>query len=304
MTLKQLQAFLALASTGSFAEAAATLYLSQPALSLIMKGFEDQLGGKLFERSTRHVALTAEGQAFLPVARQLLVQWQTAEEDLRLRFALKRGKVAIAAMPFFAATALPELLKRFKTHYPQLQVEIHDVIAEKVVELVASGAIELGITFEPPALNELCFTPLYQDRFIAILPPDLPVAQSSISWQQLLQNDFITLQQPSGIRRTIEAALAASGIALQVAYDCQQLATVGQLVANKFGVAVVPALCARQMSLLGVQCLPLVEPCIEKTVGVLSRPPARLSGAAKALLHEISVASINDFSTAANVNML
>ena len=292
MTVKQLQAFLAVASCGNFADAAARMFLSQPALSLIIKGFEDELGGKLFLRSTRRVQLTAEGAAFLPKAKELITHWQNTTEDLRLRLALKKGKIAVAAMPYFAATALPALLKRFKCAYPELQVEIHDVVAENVVELVRSGAIELGVTFKPNALNGLEFSPLYSDRFVAVLPADYEITTPIITWTKLLESDFITLQHPSGIRSSIESELEKVGIHLTVAYDCHQLATVGQLVANNFGVAVVPSLCIKQMKALGLLCLPITEPAIEKSVGLLSRPPDTLSAAARAM-HNIVLTSFN-----------
>ena len=290
MTLKQVQAFLAVAASGNFADAAQTMFLSQPALSLIIKAFEEELGGKLFLRSTRRVELTAEGEAFLPRARELLAHWHSTTEDLRLRMALKKGKIAVAAMPYFAATALPSLLKRFKRSYPDLQIEIHDVVAEKVVELVQAGSIELGITFEPTALNGLEFAPLYRDRFVAVLPADYQTSGNRISWRELLTSDFITLQHPSGIRSSIEAELAKEGIEFTVAYDCHQLATIGQLVANDFGVAVIPSLCSKQMNDLGLKCLPITEPVIEKSVGLLSRPKNLLSVAAQAM-YELALKS-------------
>lgn len=284
MTVKQLRAFLALASTLNFAEAAAKLCLSQPALSLLLKNLEQRIGGRLFNRNTRQVNLTAEGAAFLATAKTLLANWEDAEEELRLRFALQHGKLVLAAMPFFAATLLPELLGIFRQRFPQISIEVHDVLAERVTELVQQGRIELGITFEPEPATDLQFFPLYQDQFIAIVPADLVKPHTSLTWQQLLQHDFITLQQPSGIRRSVMQALAQAGIELQVSFEAHQLATVGRMVSSGLGVAVVPSLCRQQMQEQGVQCLAITEPAIIKTVGVLCQPRSRLSAAANAML--------------------
>lgn len=82
MSVKQLRAFLAVAHTLNFAHASERLNLSQPALSLTIKALEDALGGPLLQRSTRKVALTQEGETFLPMARQLLADWDNVEEAM------------------------------------------------------------------------------------------------------------------------------------------------------------------------------------------------------------------------------
>lgn len=85
-------AFLAVAHTLNFAHASERLNLSQPALSLTIKGLEEVLGGSLLQRSTRKVTLTQEGEIFLPMARQLLADWDNAEEAMRQSFTLQREK--------------------------------------------------------------------------------------------------------------------------------------------------------------------------------------------------------------------
>lgn len=159
MSVKQLRAFLAVAHTLNFAHASERLNLSQPALSLTIKGLEEVLGGPLLQRSTRKVTLTQEGEIFLPMARQLLADWDNAEEAMRQSFTLQRGKISIAAMPSFAANVLPEVLKAFRDRYAAINVTVHDVINEQVIEMVREGRVEMGIAFEPAPTNNLLFTP-------------------------------------------------------------------------------------------------------------------------------------------------
>lgn len=111
MTVKQIRAFLAVAHSLSFALACERLHLSQSALSLTIKALEEGLGGRLFTRNTRNVALTPEGEALLPLARRLIADWDNAEDELRQRFTLQRGRVTVAAMPSFAGNLLPPILK-------------------------------------------------------------------------------------------------------------------------------------------------------------------------------------------------
>lgn len=284
MTVKQIRAFLAVAHSLSFALACERLHLSQSALSLTIKALEEGLGGRLFTRNTRNVALTPEGEALLPLARRLIADWDNAEDELRQRFTLQRGRVTVAAMPSFAGNLLPPILKRFRARYPQVNVTVNDVVNEQVLEMVRDREVELGVAFEPQDSTSLLFTPLYIDRFVAVVPKDSPLAQRSrIDWQTLLQEPFITLQRPSTVRVMLEDHLRARGVQLPVEFESHQLATVGRMVASGLGVSAVPALCAQHMRELGGHCLTLDDPVVERAIGVLTKPGEELSTAAQAL---------------------
>ena len=278
MSVKQLRAFLAVAHTLNFAHASERLNLSQPALSLTIKGLEEALGGALLQRSTRKVTLTQEGELFLPMARQLLADWDNVEEAMRQSFTLQRGKMSVA-------NVLPEALKAFRDRYAGVNVTVHDVINEQVIEMVREGRVEMGIAFEPSPTHNLLFTPLAVDRFVAIVPRQSPLAKKKqLTWQELLTLDFITLQRPSAVRLMLEEALARSGRQLDVALESHQLVTVGRMVASGLGGSAVPALCKTQMTSLGAVCIPLSDPPIEKCVGAIHAGHMPLSKAAQALL--------------------
>ena len=284
MTVKQLRAFLAVAQSLSFAQACERLHLSQPALSLAIKNLEESLGGQLLTRTTRSVRLTPEGETLLPIARRLLVDWDNTEELLRQHFPLQLGKVAVAAMPSFAGNRLPAALKAFRDAYPRVNVAVHDVINERVMEMVRERRVELGVAFEPAALDGLQFTPLYNDRFLAVVPASSELARrDALSWADLLGQPFIALQRPSAVRLLLEDSIAALHGKLPVAFESHQLATVGRMVAEGLGVSAVPSLCRGQMEELGARCLPLNEPQVERRVGLLHLAGHQLSSAAQAM---------------------
>ncbi|WP_338525275.1 LysR substrate-binding domain-containing protein [Pseudomonas batumici] len=284
MTVKQLRAFLAVAQSLSFAVAGERLYLSQSALSLTIKALEEGLGGRLFSRNTRNVALTPEGEVLVPLARRLIADWDNVEDELRQRFTLQRGRVTLAAMPSFAGNLLPPILKTFRARYPQVNVTVNDVINEQVLEMVREGLVELGVAFEPQQGSSLAFTPLYIDRFVAVVPTDSPwVDQAEIDWHTLLTQPFITLQRPSTVRVMLEEHLRARDMSLPVEFESHQLATVGRMVASGLGVSAVPALCIGQMRELGARCITLRDPVVERAIGVLTKPGHELSAAAQAL---------------------
>lgn len=278
MTVKQLRAFLAVAQSLSFAQAGERLHLSQPALSLAIKSLEESLGGPLLERTTRSVSLTPEGETLLPLALRLLADWDNTEELLRQHFTLQLGKVSIAAMPSFAGNLLPLVLKTFRERHPRVNVAVHDVINEQVLEMVRNRRVELGIAFEPESLENLEFTPFYSDRFVAVVPTGSPLSgQERISWRELLGEPFITLQRPSAVRLLLEESVAAEHGRLPVAFESHQLVTVGRMVAQGLGVSAVPTLCIQQMQELGARCLPLYAPQVQRRVGLLRLSEHKLS---------------------------
>lgn len=284
MNVKQLRAFVAVAECLSFAQAGERLHLSQPALSLTIKSLEESLGGQLLMRSTRSVSLTPEGEVLLPKARQLLADWDNTEELLHQHFTLQLGKVSLAAMPSFASSRLPAALQVFRRLHPRVNVAVHDVINEEVLEMVRQRRVELGIGFEPEPGHSLHFTPFCVDRFVAVVAADSPLAgRQVLQWSELLGEDFIALQRPSAVRLLLEQSIAAQHGRLAVAFESHQLATVGRMVASGLGVSAVPALCIQQMQELGACCIALEGPRIERRIGLMTLAGQQLSVAAQAL---------------------
>ena len=280
--INQVIAFKTVAQTGSFADAAIELHLSQPALSIAIRNLEETLGGKLLSRTTRSVTLTPEGKAFYPVARRLLSDWEQSMQDVRNHFALQRGKFEIAAMPTFTTNHLPTILKQFHKDYPSINVTIHDVIAENVIEMVREGRCELGVAFEPLDARDLSFVPLYQDRFILVLTNGHPLLEKKqIRWTDMLKYNHILLQRPASIRQHIDQALLDRGIKLQPTFETHQLGSAGQLVKQGLGISVVPDTSRAQMQMLGLVCREISSPVITHKVGMIKHRQKPLSTAAQ-----------------------
>ncbi len=283
MNVKQLRSFLAVAETLSFVIASERLHTSQSALSMAIKGLEESLGGKVFVRTTRSVQLTPEGESLLPLARKLLADWDSVHDELQQRFSLGIGKVSIAAMPSFAINVLPRALKQFRALHPKISVQVHDVINEDVIDMVQIGEVELGIGFKPyPA--SLAFEPLFNDQFVAIVPPGSGFeGEERVEWEALLQHPFISLQKPSAVHAYLEDSLRDSPLVLKTELEAHQLSTVGKMVATGLGVSVVPALCTPQMEALGAKVLKLKDARLEQPVGLIWHRERERSAAIHAL---------------------
>lgn len=124
MELFQLRYFLAVAEHLSFTRAAKTLNLSQPPLSQQIKRLEDELGGELFQRSSRMVRLTDLGEAFLPRARSILLQTDDAAQEIRARTGLEKGVLRVGASGALAYHLLPLLIVEYRALYPNIDLHI------------------------------------------------------------------------------------------------------------------------------------------------------------------------------------
>ena len=136
---RQWRAFLALAVQKSFTRAAVLLHLSQLAFSALAGSLEEVMGQGLFDRSTRHVDLSSEGQVFEAAARRVLAEFETAVGGARDRAALRRGRAAVALLPSLAASWLPDVLARYRADYPGVDIEVQDVLSQACVEAVRRG---------------------------------------------------------------------------------------------------------------------------------------------------------------------
>ncbi|MGY6625013.1 LysR family transcriptional regulator [Acinetobacter johnsonii] len=241
MTLKQLKAFLVLARTLNYANAANELCLSQSALSLSIKTLEEELGGKLFKRNTRRVEITTEGQSLIPYAKKLLANWEDMEKDVKQRFKLNRGTLNIASMPFATHAVLPAVMHDFSQLHPNISFSIHDITNEKIIEKVQEGIFEIGICFEPKANDQLIFQPIFNEDFLALLPKHHVLAkQKSVTWLELCSCPFVTLQNPSIIRHVIEEHCAALQVVLDLKVECHQISSLSHFVAYGMGVSAIP----------------------------------------------------------------
>src|SRR3989338_5989400 len=130
VTLRQLRAFVALAKTCSFTEAAASLHVTQSALSGLIKELEQTLGVQVVNRSTRKVGLAEVGREFYPLAARLLQDLDGALDTIADLKALKRGLVRIAAPQLMSASVLPEVIAGFRQQHPDIEIRLLDCMVE------------------------------------------------------------------------------------------------------------------------------------------------------------------------------
>lgn len=285
MTLKQLRAFLALAKTLNFVSASLELNVSQSALSLTIKSLEDELGGKLFSRSTRKVEITQEGKSLIPHAQKLLMSWQDMEYDLKEKFKLNNSLLNIAVMPHISQIFLPGVIDNFSYLHPEIRLSFYDLTNLSVWEKVRDGIFELGICFEPDQFAGLEFYPLYREEFVLIVQKDhLLTHKEKISWVEILKNPLITLPYPSILRRLIEQYSFSYNQQLNIKVECFDYLLMTNLVESGLGLSIIPKSFCKEIRYKNIKIIEIENDNFSPTIGIVHRKNLELSDIASKFL--------------------
>jgi DNA-binding transcriptional LysR family regulator len=279
-----LQAFVSIATLGSFARAADELFLTSPALTRRLGNLESQLGVKLLERTTRSVSLTQAGADFLPRARQLLDELALAFNEISTSGRSRSGTVTLACVPTVGVQFLPALLREYGRVHPGNRVRILDHSSHGVGEAVQKREAEFGISMADAHFSDLDSTPVLRDRFALVCRKDHPLARRArLRWEDLREHPLIVPGAGSGNRPLLDAALGPLGVQLPAAYEVQRSATAVGLVAEGLGAAIVPQLSIQAGSYPQLRIIELDAPAIERTFVLLRRKGSVLSPPAQAL---------------------
>ncbi|CAN5745178.1 LysR family transcriptional regulator [soil metagenome] len=283
ISARLIDAFLALAETKRFVVAARRCNVSPSAMSQMIARLETQVGARLFDRNTRTVALTPEGEVFSSGARRSANEIMGAIAELQDRAARRSGTVAIAAPPSLTAEWLPSLLGDFRRLNPDLILKLRDVVSDACLELVLRGSVDFAMGTRHG--NELEFdTALFRDeRFHVVCREDDPLARfDSVSLRQLKGRDFIQLVRTGSVWRHVQDALRRAAVR-DIGMEVDQFSTVAGLVAAGFGVSLVPesvlSVCRRD----GVVAVPAKDKAISRPLFMIKRKGRSLSSPGQAL---------------------
>lgn len=277
-----LRAFLAVLDQGGFHKAAELLALSQPALSRRIQALEQAVGAPLLERTTRHVAASAAGRRFAPLARRLLEELEAEIAALSGLDPAQGGQITLACVPTAAFYFLPGAIARFAATYPKIRFRILDLSANDGLAAVARGEAEFGITLAGGTDPGLVFTPLLQDPFVLACRRDHGFAsRRHLGWGDLDGQSLIGVSRASGNRMILENALAEAGVRLHFHYEVNHLTTSLGLVERGLGLSVLPRLATPSADHPAIAVRPIGKPAITRTIGLVERRAARLSPAAQ-----------------------
>lgn len=264
-SLRQIEAFLAVAEAGSFSAAARKMAATQPALSQAVRELEDQLALRLFTRTTRRVDLTAAGAALrdrLAMGLDVLDDALARARDLAQ---LRSGHLRIAAPPLLASTVLARLIASFAARHPGLSFDLADVVSAEIPQLVRRGLADVGVGTFVEGEAGLDRRVLLGDVMSLVCRHDHPLAQGPVAWADLAGQRLIGLDRASGLRRLADRGLDMAGLDLAPVITVHQVATALALVQAGMGVAVFPRYAVHDRG-ESLSCQPLEAPRLKREV--------------------------------------
>ena len=282
--LSDLQAFAAVAELGNFRRAAEAVHISQPAFSRRIDKLEAALGVRLLDRTTRRVDLTAVGRDFARKVQLMLDELDTTLMGIREVGASRMGEVTIACVPSAGYYFLPQVIRRYHEEFPKIRVKIHDASAGDVLAVVARGEADFGLNFIGHDEADIEFTAIREERFVAACRRDHPIAGlKKVAWSALAQYDFMSVGKASGNRLLMDQALARVKQRPQSLFETRHVTSLLGLVEAGLGVAAVPELSMPGADHPVLVSVPLVEPVVTRSVGLIRRKGRSLSPAAQQL---------------------
>ena len=290
LSLRQLRAFVAVAHAQSMTRAAAQLHLTPSALSMLVRGLEEELGLRLFERTTRKLILTAAGRDFLPSAEQVFGVLESGLQALAVHHPNETPPLRVASSPLLASGLLPRVIASLRAESPSMRIQLHDVPVPDLPMRVREGHVDLAIGTATRDAADLKAIPLYADPLMLVCAPDHPLARrAQVSWQELLDEPLVLLQRDSGLRTLVDDTLAKWSRRAHIAQEVTHVATALALVAEGEGIAPLPsyAISRAQAHLgisAGVAAIALVEPVVTRQIVAWIAPGAQPHPAQEAFL--------------------
>jgi DNA-binding transcriptional LysR family regulator len=280
ITLRQLQAFVAVALAGSFSRAAERLHMGQSGVSVLVRELETELGLRLFDRTTRRVELTEAGREFRADAERLIAQLDQSVRHTRDLVARRRGRLAVATTPLLASALLAKVIAEFRNAFPGVQVSLADLRTDQVVARVKAGEVDLGIGTFAPDEDGLDESHLLRDRLMLFCAADHPLARKTRPrWKDLKGLPLVTLTRESGVRGLVERCYEEAGLVARPDYELSQISTVLALVEVGLGISVLPTHALHSSRFRRVVARTLTAPEVSRDIVVVTRrgrslPPA------------------------------
>ncbi|WP_325345092.1 LysR family transcriptional regulator [Xylophilus sp.] len=285
MKLHLLRYFAVLAEELHFGRAAERLAITQPPLSSGIKALEDELGVRLFERTSKHVKLTAAGTAYLAEVRIVLDRVARAGETARAVAAGLHGRLDIGFTGSMVYRDMPAIVRAFGAHAPGIEVNLREMSSNEQIEALLHRQLHAGFLNAGTVPPRLASLPLADDHFVCCLPDDHALAQAAaVDLRALAEETFVMFSRevaPANHDNVI-ALFQRAGIHPHTRHATRQWLTVTALVAMRMGVALVPASMA-QAAVKGVRFVPIAG-LRHPTVGVLAWHESAVTPALRAFI--------------------
>lgn len=286
VTLKQMRCFLAVAHTGSFSAAALRLFMTPSALTATIQQMETAVGLRLFDRTTRRVALTEHAARFVAEAERVVNGFDGAVSDLQAIAEGERGHIRIGAAASAISQFLVPVLASFRSTYPDITISIRSPAAQQAERLVLEGEVDFAIDSQYQRHEELDYTPLVSDRYGVVFHESSPLAalERPITWKDLNRGRYIGLNGDTGIGHFLRIHVPDWEVWRHEHDEVESTGYLFDMLAHGDHYSVLPALAFHRNTTPGLRFRALHGPELARQLCVITRPLRSLSPSAQRLL--------------------
>ena len=263
MELSQLRYAVKLAETRNFSKAAEQLFITQPALSRQINTLEEELGLKLFERTTRRVIVTDAGEAFVQGARRVLAETEELEHAMALQRREIRGTLSVGLLRSLAYLHMPEYLNSFQAIYPNVQIELQVDWSAQLTSKVLNQEIDVAVTniFFPehekvdPRLNIQYFL---EDSVVVVASPNRDFqGRDYLEVEDFNTIPVVAMGTDTSIRAQMDSIFATHKITPRIICTCPDMDSLMAMVRADLGVTFLSSGVAEPYVKEGLVSLPL-----------------------------------------------
>lgn len=288
MEMRQLQALLAVADTGSVTRAAELLHVVQPAVTRQIHNLETELGATLFERSRAGMRPTDIGIQVIERARRALSELDRAREEARSSGAGLSGIVTVGLLASTAALLAVPMVSAVTERHPGVRLRVVTGYGGHLSRWLEAGDVDVALTYNQPPAAALDVKPLLEEDLWAVAPPSAdPVVAGGVDFRDLLRRSLVMPSAPHAIRSLVEGAAARIGLSLDIAVETNDAGVQKQLVQGGLGWTVLPGIMVADEAAGGaLNAAPIVNPGIPRRI-VLAKPTSVRSTSAVRMVAEI-----------------
>lgn len=285
MDTQNLTAFIAVADSASFTQAAGTLHLSQPAVSKRITTLEEQIGQSLFDRVGRSVTLTDAGRTLLPYARKVLQDLEDGRRALSHLHEKIGGRLSIGTSHHIGLHRLPPVLRAFTQQYPEVDLDLHFMDSEVACQAVLAGKLELGIvTLPSQPLPQLEMRSVWPDPLSVVVAPGHPLTElAQVRLSDLAEHPAVLPDEATYTHRIVLRELEKHGLTPRIRLATNYLETLKMLAGIGLGWSVLPD----SMIDATLHPLPIKALRMHRELGLVWHERRTLSGAARALMESL-----------------
>jgi DNA-binding transcriptional LysR family regulator len=284
MDIRQLTYFLEVARLKSMTKAAEVLHISQPALSKMIKGLEDELGMTLIIRTNKSSEVTDAGLIVMEYAQKMMSLMDEMSTTLSDMSNLKRGSIHIGIPPIAGSLFFPKVLAAFHQAFPNIKINITEYGAAKLTKSVLEGEIELGIAVLPIDVHDFNVYPIVSEEMKLIIHDQHPLAsKEKVHMKELKNEEIIFYNEEFGLHDIMWDQFIKHGFEPKILLKSSQWDFMTEIVGANLGITILPTSISNRIENHHVKIIDL-EPSIFWNLAIVTKRDKYISNAARTFI--------------------